>query len=78
MNGGLPLLRDRLTAAVFIVVMYVLLGGTAAGLLAVLLAASDVGVSLAVAVGGILGAFLGVWRVRRTRGNERADDESTR
>lgn len=77
MNGGLPPLRDRHAAAVFIVVMYSLLAALVAGLLAAGFARSDVWRSLIVVVGVTLGAVFGVWRVRRAPEAERADDKST-
>jgi positive regulator of sigma E activity len=61
-------------AAGFIVVMYVLIGAMVTGLLAAGLLQSEVGASVAAVVGAALGAAFGVWRIRRTPEEERADD----
>lgn len=73
-NGGMSPLRDRHLAAGFIVVMYVLLGVLAACLVAAGFAGSDTVAGVAAVVGGLLGGALGVWRIRRTPEDERADD----
>ncbi|MFD0023148.1 hypothetical protein [Streptomyces sp. NPDC058382] len=74
MSGGIPPLRDRRLAAGFIVVMYLLVGATLAGLLVAGLSHSDVGGGVAALVGGVLGAAFAAWRIRRTPEDERADD----
>lgn len=74
MSGGIPPLKNRYLAAGFIVLMYLLIGALLAGLLAAGLADSDVWAGGAALVGGAIGAAFGVWRLRRTPKNERADD----
>lgn len=74
MSGGIPPLRNRHVAAGFIVFMYLLIGAMLAGLLVTVLSHSDVGGGVAALVGGALGAAFGVWRIRRTPEDERADD----
>ncbi|MEW2163341.1 hypothetical protein AB0912_10110 [Streptomyces sp. NPDC007084] len=76
MNGGIPPLRDRYLAAGFIVVMYLLIGALLAGLLGAGFAGSGVWAVAAAVVGGALGAVCGVWRVRRTPEDERADEHA--
>ncbi|MGW3356944.1 hypothetical protein ACWDFL_16210 [Streptomyces bungoensis] len=78
MIGGLPPLRNRHVAAVFILVMYSLLGALLAALIAAGLSRIDVRGSVAVVVGGALGAVFGVWRIRRTPKDERADESGAR
>ncbi|MER7577328.1 hypothetical protein [Streptomyces sp. NPDC126514] len=67
-------LRNRHLAAGFIVVMYLLIGALVVGALAAGLLQSEVGASVAAGVGAVLGAALGVWRIRCTPKEERADD----
>lgn len=74
MNGGLPPLRDRRLATGFIVVMYLLVGATLAGLLAAGFVHSDVGGGVTALVGAGLGVAFASWRIRRTPESERADD----
>ncbi|MDC2961294.1 hypothetical protein [Streptomyces gilvifuscus] len=70
MSGGLPLLRNRHVAAVFIVVVYALVGALS---VTVVSRGSAWGWAAAVA-GGFFGAAFGVWRIRRTPEGERADE----
>lgn len=65
LSGGIPPLRDRRLAAVFIVVMYGLLVVAATSLLAVGLLSGNAVQGTAVAAGAVLGAAFGAWRVRR-------------
>lgn len=74
MSGGLPPLRDRRLAAGFIVLMYLLIGALLAGLFFAGLSRGDLGGGVAALVGAVLGAAFGVWRIRRTPEDERADD----
>ncbi|WP_433891258.1 hypothetical protein [Streptomyces sp. CA-111067] len=74
MNGGLPPLRERHMAAVFIVVMYAGLGVLLAGLLALGLGGSSSWGGVAAAAGGIGGAAFGLWMIHRTPEEERMDD----
>ncbi|WP_189594630.1 hypothetical protein [Streptomyces massasporeus] len=67
-------LRNRYLAACFIVVMYLLVGALLVGLLATALSPSGMWSEAAVLMGGALGAGFGVWRLRRTSEDERADD----
>ncbi|MEW1692950.1 hypothetical protein ACIQOF_33125 [Streptomyces sp. NPDC091265] len=54
--------------------MYLLVGGTLAGLLAAGLTHSNVAEVAAGLLGGALGAAFAVWRIRRTPEHEREDD----
>jgi hypothetical protein len=54
--------------------MYLMVGAFVAGLLGAGLLQSEVGALVASFVGGALGAAFGVWRIRRTPEDERADD----
>ncbi|MFJ5998749.1 hypothetical protein [Streptomyces sp. NPDC092370] len=74
MQGGMTPLRNRYLAACFIVVMYLLVGALLVGLLAAALSPSGMWSGAAALTGGALGAGFGVWRLRRTPEDERADD----
>lgn len=72
-DGGMPPLRNRYLAAGFIVLMYLMIGSMVAGLVVAGLVGEDVWAAAAAAVGGALGAGLGVWRIRSTPEDERGD-----
>ncbi|MFJ9121924.1 hypothetical protein ACIRJO_41145 [Streptomyces sp. NPDC102394] len=76
MSGGLPLLRNRHVAAVFIVVMYALMGALLSALSAAVLSHGSAWGWAAAVVGGFLGAAFGVWRIRRTPEGECADEDN--
>ncbi|MFJ9729420.1 hypothetical protein ACIRP3_42490 [Streptomyces sp. NPDC101209] len=76
MSGGLPPLRNRHVAVVFIVVMYALMGALLSALSAAVLSPASAWGWAAAVVGGCFGAAFGMWRIRRTPEGERADEDN--
>lgn len=77
MSGGLPLLRNRHVAAVFIVVVYALVGALLGALSVTVVSRGSAWGWAAAVAGGFFGAAFGVWHIPRTPEGERADEGNT-